>query len=58
MRRTSIRLINVVDKSTSDRIKKKLMSTASQVLEVDLNKTVLSSKDLKNLVSTKVMIEF
>jgi len=53
MRRTSIRLINVVDKSTSDRIKKKLMSTASQVLEVDLNKTVLSSKDLKNLVSTK-----
>ncbi|ADU75576.1 threonine synthase [Acetivibrio thermocellus AD2] len=50
---TSIRLINVVDKSTSDRIKKKLMSTASQVLEVDLNKTVLSSKDLKNLVSTK-----
>jgi len=29
------------------------MSTASQVLEVDLNKTVLSSKDLKNLVSTK-----
>jgi cysteine synthase len=53
LRGTYIKLFNIVDLNTNDLIKKRLTSTNSKVIEIDLSKAILTSEDLIGLVDSR-----